>query len=114
MPCIRGLYLASAIDLAPGLDGHADLLAVLRFETDARRLAVGGDVRDLRDVQRRFGALQATLRVALARLGVADVDVDTRDDDLAVLRHGLRPLPGAGPLFAGQDAPAGPPFESGG
>src|SRR3546814_20806741 len=85
---MRGVYL-SAIDGLPGLHGHADLLAVLGFEADARRLArLGVRDRDLADVQRRFLAFEAALRVLLVRLLVAGVDIDAPDDDLALLLPG--------------------------
>src|SRR3546814_8134523 len=75
MPFMRGVYLASAIDLLPGLDRDADLLAVLAgLETDARGLAVLGHVRDLGDMQRRFRTLEPALRIPLARLDVAHHD----------------------------------------
>src|SRR3546814_16198462 len=91
---MRGVYL-SAIDGLPGLHGHADLLAVLGFEADARRLArLGVRDRDLADVQRRFLAFEAALRVLLVRLLVAGDAIDARDDDLAVLWAVLRPFAG--------------------
>src|SRR3546814_17932886 len=91
---MRGVYL-SAIDGLPGLHGHADLLAVLGFEADARRLArLGVRDRDLADVQRRFLAFEAALRVLLVRLLVAGAGIDARDDDLAVLRQALRHFAG--------------------
>src|SRR3546814_5497179 len=49
----------SAIDRLPGLHGHADLLAVLGFKTNARRLAgLGIGERNLACEQRRFLAFQ--------------------------------------------------------
>src|SRR3546814_6907801 len=100
---MRGVYL-SAIDGLPGLHGHTDLLAVPGFEADARRLArLGVGNRDLADVKRRFLALEAALRVLLARLLVAGDDVDARDDDLAVLRQALRHFAGLALVLAGQD-----------
>src|SRR5690242_7681670 len=103
MPFMRGVYLASAIDLLPGLDGDADLLAVLGLEADAGRLAVLGHMRDLGHVQRRLGALEAALRVGLARLDVADMDVDARHHDLAVLRHRLDDVAGPALVLAAED-----------
>src|SRR6478609_7185687 len=100
--CRRAL-LASAIDLLPGLDGDADLLAVLGLETNARRLAILGRDRDLGNVHRRFDPLQATLRVGLARLAVAGRNVDAGDDHLAILREGLRDITGLALVLAGQD-----------
>src|SRR3546814_11292155 len=88
MPFMRGVYLASAIDLLPGLDSDADLLAVLAgLETDARGLAVLGHVRDLGYMQRRFRKLDHALRIPLDRLYVAHHDVDAGYADLAVLRN---------------------------
>src|SRR3546814_13351106 len=93
----------SAIDRLPGLHGHADLLAVLGFKTNARRLAgLGIGERNLACEQRRFLALQTALRVGLARLAVARDDVDARDDDLAVLRQALRHFAGLALVLAGQ------------
>src|SRR3546814_19476746 len=100
---MRGVYL-SAIDGLPGLHGHADLLAVLGFEADARRLArLGVRDRDLADVQRRFLAFEAALRVLLVRLLVAGDDIDARDEDLSGLRPALRHLAGLALVLAGQD-----------
>src|SRR3954469_10239062 len=91
----RGVYL-SAIDGLPGLGRHADLAAVLAgLEADARRLAVGAGDRDLGNVHRRRRAVDAALRVGLARLAMARGDVDPVDHDLAVLRHDAGD--GAGP-----------------
>src|SRR3546814_17561370 len=100
---MRGVYL-SAIDGLPGLHGHTDLLAVPGFEADARRLArLGVGNRDLADVKRRFLALEAALRVLLARLLVAGGDVDARGDDLAVLRAALRLFAALALVLAEQD-----------
>src|SRR3546814_6901910 len=100
---MRGLYL-SAVDGPPGLHGHADLLAVLGFEADSRRFArLGVRDRDLADVQRRFLAFEAALRVLLVRLLVAGDDIDARGDDLAVLRQALRHFAGLALVLAGQD-----------
>src|SRR3546814_16859481 len=86
---MRGVYL-SAIDGLPGLHGHADLLAVLGFEADARRLArLGVRDRDLADVPRRFLAFESALRVLLVRLFVAGDDISARSANLAVLREDL-------------------------
>src|SRR4051812_10053157 len=99
---MRALYL-SAIDLLPGLYRDADLLAVLaRFETDAGRLAVH-DMGNLRHVHRRFRPIETTLGVGLARLDVTNVHIDTRYDDLAVLRERLDDLTGASLVLTGQD-----------
>src|SRR3546814_2460227 len=104
MPFMRGVYLASAIDLLPGLDRDADLLAVLAgLETDARGLAVLGHVRDLGDMQRRFRTLEPALRIPLARLDVAHHDVDAGHDDLAVLRHRLGDVTRLALVLAGPD-----------
>src|SRR5689334_11555594 len=105
MPFMRGVYLVSAlaIDLLPGLDRDADLLAVLaRFKTDAGRLAVD-DVGNLRNVERRFRTVETALGVRLARLHVAHVNVHARHDDLAVLRHRLGDFAGPPLVLAGQD-----------
>ena len=67
----------SAIDGLPGLDGHADLLAVLGLETDAGGLAILGIGNgDLADGHRRFATLDTTLRVQLRGLAVARGDID--------------------------------------
>src|SRR5690606_26369192 len=77
------------------LDGDADLLPVALLEADAGRLAVLGIGHgNLGDRHRRFEAVDATLRVGLARLAVTGSDVHALDDDLAFLRHDL--LDGAG------------------
>src|SRR3546814_20784141 len=109
MPVVRGVDLASDIDLLPGLDRDADLLAVLAvLETDARGLAVLGHVRDLGDMHRRFRTLEPALRIPLARLDVAHHDVDAGHDDLAVLRHRLGDVTRRALVLAGQDDDATP------
>ncbi len=73
--------------VSPTLHGDAHLLAVLLFETDAGGLAILGiGNRNLADLHRRFEAVDAALRVLLARLAVTGSDVDAFDDDLAILR----------------------------
>src|SRR4051812_12918638 len=99
----RGWLAASAIDFLPGLDRNADLLAVLRLETNARRLAVLGRDRDLRNVHRCLAALQATLRVRLGRLAVTGGDVHARHDNLAVLGQRLGDVTRLALVLAGQD-----------
>src|SRR6185369_13267920 len=79
---------SSAIDQLPGPDRDPDLRSVALLETDSRGLARLGILdRDLRDVQRRLGADDAALGPRLRRLGVAGMDVDARNQHLAVLRH---------------------------
>src|SRR6185295_12357067 len=96
--------LASAIDQLPGPDRDPDLLSIALLEADPRRLARLGILdRDLRNVQRRLGADDAALRTRLRRLGVAGVDVDARDDHLALLGHGFGHLAVAALVLAGQD-----------
>src|SRR5690348_12321254 len=99
MPLRRGVYL-SAIDDLPGLDGDADLLAVALLEANAGRLAVGGHVRDLRNVHRRFRTLETALRVGLRGLLVAHGDIDARHDDLAVLGQRLDDFAGPSLVLA--------------
>src|SRR5262245_20457807 len=89
------MYLASGIDLLPGALGDPDFAALVagtfNFETDARGLARGRvDQRDVRDVDRRFDALDPALRVGLGRLGVAHGDVDAGDDDAVLGRKRLQ------------------------
>src|SRR6185503_5039883 len=91
------------IDRLPGLDGHADLLAVLGFEAHARRLAVGAGDADLRYVHRRLAAVDTALRVGLARLAVTGRDLHARDEDLLVLGHHLQDGAGAALVLAGAD-----------
>src|SRR3990170_234761 len=91
----RGVYL-SAIDRFPGLDGHAHLLAVLLFEADTGGLAVLGiGYGDLTDRHRSGRALDAALRLGLARLAVARGDVDAVDHHLAGLGQDLGHRAGA-------------------
>src|SRR5262245_14217484 len=100
---MRGVYL-SAIDRLPGLGRDADLLAVLGFETDAGRLAgLGIGDTDLRDVHRSLTAIDAALRVLLARLTVTHGDVDALHHDLAVLRQNLKDGAGAALVLARAD-----------
>src|SRR4029453_4008202 len=68
-------FSLSAIDQFPGLGGHAALFVPTSFEPNAGRLAgLGVGNRDLGDMQRRFLALEAALRVKLGRLAVAGRD----------------------------------------
>ena len=62
--------VCSDIDILPGALGEADLAALgVGLETDAGGLAVARiDMRDVGNVDRRFLALDAALRVGLARL----------------------------------------------
>src|SRR5687768_16369946 len=94
------MYL-SAIDRFPGLDGNPHLLAVLLLEADTGGLAVlriGHG--DLADRHRRWRAVDAALRIGLARLAVARGDVDAVDYDLAELRHDLGHRAGAALVLA--------------
>src|SRR5688500_3951463 len=98
------VYLASAIDQFPGLDGDADLLAVALVEADSGRLAglrifqshLGG-------MERRLAALDPALRVGLRRLAVARGDVDAGHDHLALLGHRLGDFAMLALILAGQD-----------
>src|SRR5215472_2208567 len=87
--------------LAGGL-GHPHLLAVADFEAHAGRPAGGIDDRDVRDVHRGFLVLDAALRVALARAGMALDHVEAGDQYAVRFRH--HPRDGAGPalVLAGQ------------
>src|SRR4051812_34026054 len=92
------------MDQLSGLGRNADLLAVANLEADAGRLAAlrigDGDVRDM---QRRFLALDAALRTHLARLAVARVDIHARHHDLHVLRDRADDLTRLALVLAGQD-----------
>src|SRR6187549_3237560 len=91
----RGVYL-SAIDRFPGFDGDAHLLAVALFEADAGGLAVLGIGHgDLADRHRSGRAVDAALRIGLARLAVARGNVDAVNHQLAVLRQDLGHRTGA-------------------
>src|SRR6185503_1187148 len=91
------------MDQLSGLRRDANLLAVTLLEADPARLAVGGRNCDLGNVQRRFLALDAALRVHLARLAVARMDVDARHDHLAFLRHRLEDVACAALVLAAED-----------
>src|SRR5437660_5468813 len=78
------LLFSSAMDQFSGLDGDADLLPVTLLEADAARLAASGRDGDLRNMQRRFPAIDPALRVRLRGFAVARVDVDPRYDHLAL------------------------------
>src|SRR5947209_936030 len=91
------------MDQLSGLDGDADLLAVTLLEADAARLAVSGRDGDLRNMQRRFPAIDPALRVRLRGFAVPRVDVDPRHDHLALLGHRLDDLTGAALVLAGED-----------
>src|SRR6516165_5313575 len=95
------MYL-SAIDDLPGLDGNADLLAVAHFEAHAGRLAVRASDCDVRDVQRRRLALDATLRIRLVGLAVTGVHVDALDDHAVFLRQDLDDGAGTALVLASQ------------
>src|SRR5215213_8830314 len=110
------MYFSLAIDQLSGLGRDADLLAVALLEADARRLAaLGVGNRHVRHVQRRFLALDPTLRVRLRRLAVTRVDVDARHDDLVLFRHRTDDFAGLALVLAGQDDDrvALPDFRSG-
>src|SRR3954451_23167144 len=91
------------MDQLSGLGCDANFLAVANLEAHAARLAVGRRNRDLRNVQRRFLAIDPALRVRLRGLAVARVDVDARHDHLALLGHRLDDFTGAALVLAGQD-----------
>src|SRR5690348_2062405 len=91
------------MDQLSGLGRDADLLALAHLEADAARPSVGRRDRNLRNVQRRFLALDPALRVELRRLAVTRVDVDARHDHLAFLRHRLGDLTGAALVLAAED-----------
>src|SRR6476661_11188724 len=100
----RGRYLASAIDNLPGPHSDADLVAVPDLETDTRRAAGLGILeRHLRDVERRFPALEPALRARLGRLAVAGGDVDAGNHDLAFLGQALGDFAMLALVLAGQD-----------
>src|ERR1022692_2832298 len=75
------------MDHFPGGLGHADFLAILDLEADAGRLAVGVDDGDVGDVHGRLFVLDAPLRVALGRTGVALDHVEARNQHAAVFGH---------------------------
>src|SRR5699024_7271685 len=85
-------------------DRDPDLLTVALLEADPRGLArLRIFDRDLRHVQRRLGADDAALRTRLRRLGVAGMDVDAGNEDLALLRHRLHDLAVAALVLATED-----------
>src|ERR1700722_16316459 len=90
------------MDHFPGGLGHADLLAVLDLEADAGRLAVGVDDGDVGDVHRRLFVLDAPLRVALRRAGVALDHVEARDQHAAFLWHDAGHVARAPLVLAGE------------
>src|SRR3982751_142440 len=91
------------MDQLSGLCRDANLLAVPNLETDRARLAVGSRNRDLRNVKRRFLAIDPALRVRLRCLAVARVDVDAQHDDFALLGHGADDFTRLALVLAGQD-----------
>src|SRR5206468_4969766 len=92
------------MDQLSGLRRYADLLAVTDLEADPGRLAaLGIGDRDVRDMQRRFPALDSALRVHLARLAVPRVDVHARHDDLHLLGHRTDDFTGLALVLAGED-----------
>src|SRR6478672_8255061 len=92
------------MDQLSRLGRNADLLAVTLLEANAGRLAaLGVGDRDLRDVQRRFLALDPALGIELGWLAVARVDVHARHDDLHFLRHRTDDFARLSLVLAGQD-----------
>src|ERR1700689_60358 len=91
----RGVYAVSAIDLCSRAFGDTYLGAIrLNLETNARRLAVLADDRDVGQVGRRlFRADAAFLRLGL--LLVTLDEVDAPDQRLAVGRTDREHLAGA-------------------
>src|SRR4051812_25131384 len=97
------MYFSSAIDQLSGLDRNADLLAVAVLEADAGRLAVRTRDRNVRNVQRRFLAVDPALRVLLARLAMPRVDIHARHHDLVFLGQRTDDFTRAALVLAGQD-----------
>src|SRR5207237_2014295 len=96
-------FSLSALDQRSGLGRDPDLLAVTLLEADAGRLAVLGRKRDIRNVQRRFLALDPALGIELGGLAVTCVDVDARHDDLRFLRDRSDDFTRLALVLAGQD-----------
>src|SRR4029078_2557873 len=92
------------MDQLSRLGRNADLLAVARLEANAGCLpTLGIDDRDVRDVQRRFLALDHALRVQLRRLAVTRVDIRARHDDFHVLGHRANDFTHLALVLAGED-----------
>src|SRR5690242_12578486 len=92
------------MDQLSRLGRDADLLAVTLLKADAGRLAaLGIGDGNIRNMQRRFLALDPALRVRLRRLAVTRVDVDARHDNLVVLRHRTDDFARLALVLAGQD-----------
>src|SRR5437868_4366233 len=92
------------MDQLSGLGRNADLLVAANLEANAGRLAaLGIGDRDVGDVHRRFPALDAALRVHLARLAMARVDIHARHDDLHLLGHRADDFTRLALVLAGED-----------
>src|SRR6478735_4026353 len=98
----RGSYFASAIDHISRTLCHTHLLTVHDLETDAGRLAVLVDDRNVGQVKRGFLADDA----GFLRLGLALValdDVDATNDRTVFLRHNLDNFTGTALVLAGEN-----------
>src|SRR6185436_3418865 len=95
----------SGIDILPGALGEAHLAALaVVLEPDAGGLAIARiDVGDVGNVDRRFRALDAALRVRLARLGVACVDIHALHEDTVLVWERLQDFALAALVLAGED-----------
>src|SRR3954451_2465919 len=92
------------MDQLSRLGRNADLLAVTHFEADAGRLAtLGIGDRNVRDMQRRFLALDPALRTRLRRLAVTRVHIHARPDDLHFLGNRANDFARLALVLAGED-----------